>query len=167
VNSSPTFKWLVIVLVPLTLGWKLIEGGTASPESKIEIIDFLSRQGFEVTERTWDDYSFIDATTTTTGACRMFVFEASPDGSARDIVRQIFGATQRQFFVFRGSIYTKQPTWLTMSDHLWSRTLRRLGFARRDAPVIAVSATGPCGPEQLPWDELSFRTGEAPLPIPG
>jgi hypothetical protein len=46
-----------------TLGWKLIEGGITSPESKIDIINFLSRQGFEVTKRTWGDYSFIDATT--------------------------------------------------------------------------------------------------------
>lgn len=166
-NSSPTFKWLITVLVPLTLGWKLIVGGTTSPESKIDIVDFLSRQGFEVTRKTWGDYSFIDATTAATGACRMIVFEVSPDGWTRDIARQIFGATQRQFFVFRGSTYTEQPTWLTFSDHLWSGSLRRLGFARRDAPVIAVSATGPCGPEQLPWDELSFRTSEAPSPIPG
>ena len=166
-NSSPAFKWLVIVLVPLTLGWKLLGEERTSSEAKVDIIEFLSRHGLKVTKRTWGDVSFIDATTATTSACRMILFEVSPDGWTRDIARQIFGATQHQFFIFRGSTYTKLPTWLTISDHLWSRSLRMLGFARRDAPVIAVSATGPCGPEQLPWDELSSHTGEAQLPIPG
>jgi hypothetical protein len=72
---------------PLTLGWKLIAGGATSSESKIDIVDFLSRQGFEVTRKTSGDYSFIDATTGTTGACRMMIFEVSPDGSTRDIER--------------------------------------------------------------------------------
>ena len=97
----------------------------------------------------------------------MTVFEVSPDGWNRDIARQILGETKRQFFVFRGNTYTEQPTWLTISDHLWSRSLRMLGFAWHDAPVIAVSVTGACHPERLPWNVLSFRTGEAPLPIPG
>ena len=90
-NSSPTFKWLVTVLVPLSLGWKLIGGETTSSETKIDIIiDFLSHQGFEVTRKNWGDYAFIDATTPATGACRMIVVEVSPDGWTRDVVRQIF-----------------------------------------------------------------------------
>jgi hypothetical protein len=164
VSSSPAFKWLVIALVPLTFGWKLVGGETTTSESKIDTPEFLSHHGFEVTKRTLGDVSFSDATA---GACRMIVVEVSPDGWSRDIIRQIVGTTEHQFFVFRGSTYTKQPTWLTISNHLWSRSLRMLGFARRDTPVIAVSATGPCGPEQLPWDELSSSAGETPLPIPG
>jgi hypothetical protein len=167
VNSSPAFKWLVIVLVPLTLGWKVVGQERTSSEAKVDIIEFLSRHGFEVTKRAWGDVSLIDATAATTGVCRMSVVEVSPDGWTRDIAHQIFGETEHQFFVFRGSTYTKQPTWLTFSDHLWSRSLRKLGFARSDAPVIAVSATGPCGAERLPWDELSSRTSNVPLLIPG
>ena len=166
-NSSAAFKWLVIVLVPLTLGWKLVGEERTSSEAKVDIIDFLSRHGFEVTKRAWGDVSFIDATTAiidatteTTGVCRMSVVEVSPDGWTRDIAHQIFGETDHQFFVFRGTTYTKQPTWLTFSDHLWSQNLRKLGFARSDAPVIAVSATAPCDAERLPWDELSSRTSE-------
>jgi len=158
------FKWLVIVLVPLTLGWKLAGGETPSSEWKNDIFEFLSRHGFEVTKRTWGDVSFSDATA---GACRMIVVEVSPDGWTRDVIHQISGRTEQQFFVFRGSTYTKQPTWLTLSDHWWSRSLRDLGFARRDAPVIAVSAIGPCAPERLPWGELSFRASDAPLFILG
>jgi hypothetical protein len=155
VSSSPAFKWLIIVLVPFTLGWKLVGGEAPTSESKNDIFEFLSRHGFEVTKRAWGGVSFIDATTATTGVCRMSVVEVSPDGWTRDIAHQIFGETEHQFFVFRGTIYTKQPTWLTFSDHLWSQNLRKLGFARSDAPVIAVSATAPCDAERLPWDELS------------
>jgi len=164
VSSSSAFKWLVIVLVPLTLGWKLVGGETPASESKINIFEFLSRHGFEVTKRTWGDIPFSDATA---GACRMIVVEVSPDGWARNVIRQISGTTEQQFFVFRGNTYTEQPTWLTLSDHWWSQSLRKLGFARRDAPVIAVSATGPCAPERLPWGEVSSRTSDAPLSIPG
>jgi hypothetical protein len=164
VSSSPAFKWLVIVLVPLTFGWKLVGGETTSSESKIDTPEFLSRHGFEVTKRTFGDVAFSDATA---GACRMIVVEVSPDGWTRDIIRQIVGTTEHQFFAFRGSTYTEQPTWLTISDHWWSQSLRKLGFARRDAPIIAVSATGPCAPERLPWGELSSRTSDAPLHIPG
>jgi hypothetical protein len=147
----------------LTLGWKLIGGETTS-ESKVDIFEFLSRHGFEVTKRTLGDVPFSDARA---GACRMIVVEVSPDGWTRDIIREISSTTEQQFIVFRGSTYTKQPTWLTISDHWWSQSLRKLGFSRRDAPVIAVSATGPCAPERLPWDELSSRTSNVPLLIPG
>jgi hypothetical protein len=152
------------VLVPLTLGWKLVGGEIPLSEPKTDILEFLARHGFEVTKRTLGDVSFTDAMA---GACRMIVVEVSPDGVTRDIIRQISGTTEQQFFVFRGSTYTKQPTWLTLSDHLWSQSLRKLGFPRRDAPVVAVSATGPCAPERFPWGEVSPRTSDAPLLIPG
>jgi hypothetical protein len=164
VNSSPAFKWLVIVLVPLTLGWKVVGEGRISYGAKIDIIDFLSHQGFEARKRTWGDFPFIDATATT-GACRMTVFEMSPDGWTRDIARQILGESKHQFFVFRGTTYIEQPIWLTISDEVWSRAARKLGFAWHDAPVIAVSVAGPCHPERLPWDQLSSHSSEAPSAI--
>jgi hypothetical protein len=165
VNSSPALKWLLIVLVPLTLGWKLVGEGRISSGAKIDIIDFLSHQGFEVRKRILGDFPFIDATAKT-DACRMTVFEVSPDGWTRDIARQILGETKYQFFVFRGNIYTEQPTWLTLSDHLWSRAVRKIGFARLDVPVIAVSVAGPCHPERLPWHELWSHTSEIASAIP-
>jgi hypothetical protein len=104
VRSSPAFKWLVIALVPLTFGWKLVGGETTTSESKIDTPEFLSHHGFEVTKRTLGDVSFSDATA---GGCRMIVVEVSPDGWSRDIIRQIVGTTEHQFFVFRGSTYTE------------------------------------------------------------
>jgi hypothetical protein len=53
----------------------------------------------------------------------------------------------------------KQPTWLTLTEYWWSKSLRKLGLARRAAPVIAVSATASCG---LPWDELSSQRFRVP-----
>jgi hypothetical protein len=51
VNSSPAFKWLVIVLVPLTLGWKLLGEERTSSEAKVDIIEFLSRHEFDLDGR--------------------------------------------------------------------------------------------------------------------
>jgi hypothetical protein len=160
VNFSPAFKWFIILLIPLTLAWKLVKEEQIQNESKINIVEFLSRHKFDVTKRIVADMPVIDATA---GACQMTVVEAAPDGWMRDFIHQILGTTEHQFTVFRGNIYTKQPTWLTLTDHWWSKNLRKLGLARRDAPVIAVSATASCDAERLPWDELSSQDFRAPL----
>ena len=112
--------------------------GKLPHESKIDIAEFLSRHKFDITKRIVADIPVIDAIA---GTCRMSVVEASPDGWMRDFINNILGATEHQFTVFRGNIYPEQPTWLTFTDHWWSKSLRKLGLARREAPVIAVSAT--------------------------
>lgn len=145
---SPAFKWSVILLLPLTIGWKLV----TPDESKIDISEFLSRHKFDITKRTVAGVPVIDATV---GLCQMTVVEATPDGWMRDFIRDILGAGEHRFTVFRGNIYSEQPSWLTLTDHWWSRSLRKLGLARREAPVIAVSAMRSCNAERLPWDELS------------
>jgi hypothetical protein len=159
VNFSPAFKWFIILLIPLTLGWKLAEGEQTPHESKINIVEFLSRQKFDITKRIVAGMPVIDATA---GACRMIVVEAAPDGWMRDFIHHILDSTEHQFTVFRGNIYTEQPTWLTLTDHWWSKSLRKLGLARSDAPVITVSATESCDAERLPWDELSSQDVRAP-----
>jgi hypothetical protein len=153
VSSSPAFKWFIILLLPLTLGGKLVGGGQTSYDSKINIVEFLSRHEFDITEQVI--VGGLPVIAATAGACRMMVVESSPDGWTRDLIRHIFGTTERSFVVFRGKIYTEQPTWLTITDKWWSTSLRRLGLARPDAPVVAVSATVPCNAERLPWGELS------------
>ena len=151
-NYSPAFKWFVILLIPLTFGWKLVDERQPAHESKIDIVEFLSRHKFDITKRIVADILVIDATA---GACRMSVVEASPDGWMRDFIHNILGSTAHQFTVFRGNIYLEQPTWLTFTNHWWSKSLRKLGLARREASVIAVSATESCDAELLPWNELS------------
>ena len=152
VRSSPAFKWFIILLSLLTLSWKLVGGKQPRYESKVNIAEFLSRHKFDITDhKIVAGLPVIDATV---GACRIIVVETSPDGWTRDIIDHIIGTLNRQFFVFRGRIYTEQPTWLTITDHWWSRSLRQLGLERPDAPVIAVSANASCDAERLPWDEL-------------
>ena len=84
------------------------------------------------------------------------VVEASPDGWTRDFISELFGSVPPTFFVFRGKLYQEQPTWMTITDHLWTRGLRILGFARRDEPVLAVSAVASCDADLLPWDQLGL-----------
>jgi hypothetical protein len=160
VTFSPAFKWSVILLIPLTIGGKLVEEEQAPDESKAHLVEFLSRHKFEIAKRTVAGIPVIDATL---GVCEMTVVEAAPDGWMRDFIRDVLGATEHQFTVFRGNIYREQPNWLTLTDHWWSKSLRRLGLARRDAPVIAVSATESCHAERLPWDELSSQDVRSPL----
>jgi hypothetical protein len=152
VSFSPAFKWFVILLVPLTLGLKLIGNETAD-EPQPDLVGFLWRHKFIITEQTI--VGGLPVTHATADACQMIVVETSHDGWTRDIIRYIVGELERQFIVFRGKTYTEQPTWLTITAHWWSKALRQLGLARRDAPVFAVSATASCNAERLPWDELS------------
>ena len=91
----------------------------------------------------------------TTASCRLQILKLNPDGSDRDLVRHLaMGTDYRLFFVFRGTVYTQQPTLRTVLNHFWSRFLRVLGFIRHNTPVIAVLAGSSCAAEQLPWGEL-------------
>jgi hypothetical protein len=49
-------------------------------------------------------------------------------GWDRDLVRRYANAEDQVFVVFRGRIYSDQPTFRTVLDTLWSRFLRELGF---------------------------------------
>jgi hypothetical protein len=152
-DLSPAVKLFIFLTVPLTLGFKAVTGEPDSYESNAAISEFLSRYSFEIQEQT---VAGIPTLVATSGACRMIVAEGSPNGWTRDMTRQILGAGNVQFVVFRGTIYTEQPTWRTFTDHWLSKNIRRLGFARHTSPVIAVSATKSCDAERLPWDKLSF-----------
>jgi hypothetical protein len=83
----------------------------------------------------------------------MDIAEASPDGWNRDIIRDL-AKTNQPFFVFRGEVYTEQPTWLTVTHSLFSKHLHTLGIAGQQTPVLAVAATPACSADQLPWAEL-------------
>lgn len=153
VNYSPAFKWFIVLLLPLTLVWKLTAAPDASLELKDQLVDFLVNHRFDVAvlEESMDTMPVIRATT---GTCRMLVMKISPDGWQRDLIRDHAQPTDRVFFVFRGKVYTDQPTWLTAAAGLWSRLLRELRLRRYITPVIAVIAPELCNAERLPWEEL-------------
>jgi hypothetical protein len=156
VNYSPAFKWLIALLLPLTLVWKVTAAPDASLELKDNLVEFLVHHQFEVVvlEESMDTMPVIRATT---GTCGMLVMKISPDGWQRDLIRDRAQATDRVFFIFRGKVYADQPTWLTAAAGLWSRELRKLGLRSHITPVIAVIAPELCNAERLPWDELHER----------
>jgi hypothetical protein len=88
------------------------------------------------------------------GACRMLVANSNPIAWDRDVIRRHATVADRVFVVFRGRIYTDQPTWLTVPYFLWSRFQRELGLRAQTAPLLAVIATPSCDAERLPWSEL-------------
>ena len=159
-NSSPAFKWLVLLLLlPITLGVKLVVrpsaelGELSDKRIQLRVAEFLFRQHFTVvsSEKIEEGRPIIQASA---GACRMVVAKSPAIGSDRDVIRRLATATDRVFAVYRGKVYVNQPTWLTVSDYLWARLQRELGLNAQAAPVLAVIAGLNCGAEQLSWNEL-------------
>jgi hypothetical protein len=152
------FKWFVLLLLPLTIGWKLAvrpggSGEVAEKEVQRKVAEFLVRQHFNVvaSEQATEGKPTISATT---GACRMLVAKSPALGWDRDMIRGHATSTDNVFVVFRGGVYAEQPTWLTVPDFLWARLRREIGLNAQAAPVLAIIATTSCDAERLPWSEL-------------
>ena len=148
----------MLVLVPLSLGWKAAvqrdnSGGLKERDDYLKIAEFLARQHFTVSvaEKLEVGEPKIIGTA---GACRVLVAKANSDGSDRDRIRTFATAADSVFVVFGRRIYAEQPTWLTTFDNLWSKFQRELGFDAHPTPVLVVIATKSCGAERLPWNEL-------------
>ena len=88
------------------------------------------------------------------GACRLVVVKSPPFGWDRELIRRQAAPGDEVFIVFGGKTYTEQPTWLTVSDFLWARFRRELGFEAEAAPVFGVIAAKSCAAERFPWREL-------------
>jgi len=154
VTYSPALEWSVIVLLPLTIGWKAV----GKPENPIEIqnsiVEFLTKQQFEasVSDENMEYMSIINARSR---SCQLRVARVSPLGHEADLVRQASAASDRTFYVFRGTVYPEQPVRLTVASYLWFRFLRELGLVSRVSPVLAVVTS--CDAEQLPWSALGSQ----------
>jgi hypothetical protein len=152
-------KWFVLLLLlPLTLGWKLAvrPGGSSEIKEKdaqIEVAEFLVRQHFSVAVSR-NVEAGQPAVRATAGACRMLVAESPAMGWDREQIRRYATGADRVFIVFRGKVYAEQPTWLTVLDFLRARFWRELGLKSQPARVFAVIATASCEAERLPWNEL-------------
>ena len=151
---SPALKWSVIVLLPLTIGWKAV----GKPENPVEIqnsiVEFLTKQQFDVsvTDETLEYMGIINARS---HLCQLRVARVSPLGHQADLVRQASTTSDRTFYVFRGTVYPEQPVRLTVASYLWFRFLRELGLVSRVPPVLAVVTS--CDAEQLPWSALGSQ----------
>jgi hypothetical protein len=160
VSFSPALKWLVALLLILTLGWKWVASsrlsGSAEPEDQIagqKVAGFLTRNYFNVVgpREVVFGMQLIDATA---GACHMRVAISASRGWHRDLIGKLARPADRTFVVFGGVIYPEQPMWRTVPDFLWSKLLTKLGFDVHPTPVITVLAGPDCNAERLPWNEV-------------
>jgi hypothetical protein len=162
VRSSPAFKWFVLLLLPLTLAWKVAvrPAGTnqlneGEKEAQRRVAEFLMRQHFVVTvsDSVEEGRPTIVASA---GPCRIQIAKSPAVGWDRDLVRRYATPADEVFVVFRGRVYAEQPTWLTTSDYLWARLRRELGLGGEASLVLALIATRSCDAERLPWNELGL-----------
>jgi hypothetical protein len=154
VNFSPVLKWVVPLLLLISLGWKSAIRIDYSSNLEDKIRSFLGRNHFFVTvsEEMIRDHRTFRASKP---ACQMLVTEISHRGWERDAINGRATVLEQVFIVFGGKIYAEQPTWLTASDFLWYKLLSELGLKVRPTPLLAVIATKTCDAERLPWYELA------------
>jgi hypothetical protein len=151
VSFSPALKLLLAVFLPLTLFWKLTVKADNDDRPKEDVIAFLARQGFHEIVTEGLDFRGIQAVN---GACHMRIVMPSYYGADRDMIRNLVTADDTLIFVHRGRVYQEQPILLTVSAELWTRALRKMGFADHHTPVLAVVAKRRCDGDRLPWEEL-------------
>jgi hypothetical protein len=156
VNYSPALKWSVLgLLIALTLALKWT-GHTSEPNAKdapLRVAEFLARQHFTValSADAKDGEPTVRATAPT---CSMLVIKSPVVGWDQELVRRQASAADRVFVVFRGKVYEDPPSWLIVSDYLWSRLRRQLWLKYENNPVFTVIAGTSCAAERLPWSEL-------------
>ena len=159
VKSSRALKYLILlVFLSLTLGWKVIARATRDEQPpdrsiQVRVAEFLVRQHFSISMSEHAEEGK-PAITANSGSCRMIVMKSPALGWDRDLVRRYADAQDQVFVVFRGRIYSDQPTFRTVVDALSSRFLRELGFSTWPSPVLAVVARTGCEADRLPWDKL-------------
>lgn len=147
---SRALKWLLALLLPLTLAWKVIVAYENENDLASEITKVLSNHAFDVVQTDWmmESMPIIQATS---GSCRVLVAKIAPNGSNANLIRNFATSTDQVFVVFRGKLYAEPPVLLIMTNYLLSKSLRKLGFVRRVPPVIAAVVSASCNIEQLPW----------------
>jgi len=157
VSFSPALKWVVLLLLVLTLGWKVTAryGAAANPpgpDTRQGLAEFLRRQHFQVSLSP-DAREGEPSIKASAGSCRLLIAESPPLGWNSDLVRHFAAEADRVFVLFQGQIYAEQPTWMTVPSYLWGRFRRELGFRVDPAPVFAVIASPVCDAERLPWPQ--------------
>jgi len=159
VRYSRAFRRSLIVLLVVTLGWKLaIRLQPVEPVSD-QVIQraigrFFVRHYFTVAlaEQIANGEPSVRAAA---GLCRILVTRSNPVGWDRELIRRYATAGDQVFVAFRGKVYSEQPTWRTAFDALWTRLKRELGLRSPVSPVLAVVASDICDATKLPWEELA------------
>ena len=155
-KCSPALKWALVLLLPLSIGWKLTLRPDDPFEPKDAIVEFLTQQQYSVvvTSEIINDMYVIGARS---DECRLLVAKGLPLRNSIDQVQYIATPNDRTFIVFRGITYEKQPVLLTVASYLWFRFLGALGSGSHIPLVLAVvSSCSAEHAEQLPWNALRF-----------
>ena len=153
-NYSRVLRWLMLLVLPVSLGWKLAAGAETPQQMTERMVAFLKRNQFEVVvtdKMNWNAFPLMHASA---GPCRLVVAEESADGWNSEIIRDFARSMDHLFIVYRGSIYPQRPGWLTLTHYWWSKYLHKMGLGGHEMPVIAVAQTASCSAERLPWAEL-------------
>ena len=150
-SFSPALKWLIAILLPLTLAWKLTVKADRNDHLEEDVIAFLTRQGFHTVVAEDTNFRRILAVNNT---CRMRVMIGSSDGSDRDMTRSLVAADESLIFVHQGKVYQEQPILLTVSAEKWARALRKMGLTDRNEFILAVVAQRQCDADRIPWDQF-------------
>jgi hypothetical protein len=148
---SLAFKWVIAIVLTLTLAWKVTVGAQSDWRPEDDVIAFLTRQGLDAVVAEDENFRGIVAVN---NFCRMRVMVASDDGADRDMIRSLAAADESLIFVHHGKVYQEQPTLLTVVAELWARLFGKLGLANSHEFVLAVASQHRCDIERLPWDQL-------------
>jgi hypothetical protein len=152
VKFSPALRWSLVLLLPLTLGWKLTLRADSPSEVSNAVVEFLARHQFSVVV-TSDIINQMPVVRANSVNCRLLVAKISPLRDSKDQVQYLVSTQDRTFIVFRGAIYNQQPVILTIVNYLGFRLLGALGLATQIPPVLSVVSSCDAA-AQLPWDEL-------------
>ena len=141
-------------MLPLTIAWKVAVKPENPADVQNAIVEFLTKHNFAVTVAD-ENMEYMGIIRATSPSCQLRVARISPLGHEADLVRQVTAGGDRTFYLFRGTVYRKQPVRLTVMNYLWYRLLRELGLVSRVPPVLAVMTS--CDVEHLPWNELGSQ----------
>jgi hypothetical protein len=159
VSCSPTFKWFVGLLLPLTFVWKLAGGPGDPNETSTAVGQFLRRLDFEDIRTEGGTTGDMWVVHAHRGECRLSIVDlVSSKGWPRDLIKTFADPSEELFIVSRGVVYDYRSTWLDIIGDVYFKTLRRIGFTRATSG-FAVVAAPMCAARQLPWNELQ-QTGE-------
>jgi len=151
-SSAP--KVLLALTVALTLSLKVIVRDSANENEYLDVqgslIAFLTRHQFE--SHGTPSGKRIDAVS---GDCRLVIRQMIPQGYDLEGVKTAGAQEGRLSFVFKGLIYTDLPLRSTALSHYWTRLQQMMGLNASLNPVLAVSASGSCSINALPWKEIA------------
>jgi hypothetical protein len=143
---------MIVLLLPLSLVWKLYAGADDPDEFTKRAFSFLGRSGYEVSITNVMAVGSMQAVRAAKGDCLMFVVNRG-SGWTHQLMGALGEDTSRYFTVFRGRIFDGDPAWPTAVANIYFRGLRRLGLTRSTS-VIGVTASEGCDLELLAWTDF-------------